>query len=144
MGGVLVLAQSSGSTGQVLLWVGVLIGAVIAASVVVLVLRRKLLSPDHSVDNPASIMESLRVMRDRGEISLEEYERTRQAMIARATGKPIPRSAPAPARPTAVEPEELRAPPGYDLTGEPLPVPKPEPAVRPDKGDPPRPGHPLA
>lgn len=150
MAGALALAQSSGSTGQVLLWVGILIGAVITLSVVVLILRRRLLGPDRSLNNPASIMESLRAMRDRGELTPEEYERTRQAMIARATGKPIThappitRAAPGPARSPARDPEELRARPGYDLTGEPLPIPQPEPEPRPDKRDPPRPGHPLA
>ncbi len=140
MAAAIVLAQSSSGTGQVLLWVAVLIGAVIAASVIVLILRRKLLSPDTAAEDTGSIMESLRAMRDRGEISQDEYDRTRQAMIARAAGKPLTRPTPAP----TTTPEEHRARPGYDLTGEPLPGTTPESTQRPDKNSPPHPGHPPA
>lgn len=59
-------------------------------------------------------------MRDRGEISEEEYDQTRRTIAARAAG----REPPEPPSPVDWAGESGRvARPGYDLTGEPLPGP---------------------
>jgi hypothetical protein len=134
-----VLAQSGGSgTGEVLIWVAVLIGLILIASIAVLILRRRLFAPDTSDDHGASMMETLRRMRDRGEISDAEFEKTRTVMIERATRRrdgsggaspsvsPTARSNPGPAIA-----DHRVAGPGVDLTGEPLP----DPAERPDNPD---------
>lgn len=119
MGGAWVLGQSGGAGAtQALFWIGVLIAAVLVASVGVLLLRRRLFSRGGDAGgDPGSILESMRAMRDRGEMSAEEFERARAALVRRASGEtgPTPTARPVPT------PEDLRAPEGFDLTGEPLP-----------------------
>lgn len=112
--------------------IGVLIVVVIGAGIGLLVLRAKLNSADDTEDaGTGGMLETMRVMRDRGEISEAEYRTAQAALVAKASrergeqsgadpggGKPPSRDR---THPTA--PGELRAKPGYDLTGEPLPPP---------------------
>lgn len=116
---------AASTSTDVLIWVGVLIVAVLALGVVILVVRKRVFAKEqHRADNWIG---DLRQMHKRGELSTEEYEAARRALTARFTGAPAPAPTPRPAR-TPVAPAdatERRAPPGFDLTGAPLPRPAP-------------------
>lgn len=136
------LLQAQGGSGglpvQVLMWVGVLIVVAIVGGAVVMVLRRRMFDPSNDSSGAGSLLEDLRRMKREGEISDAEFEQAKRALtekIARtldakrahadairprtggATSKPARK--PPPARPGPGK----DAPPGYDLTGEPLPRP---------------------
>jgi uncharacterized membrane protein len=82
-----VLAQSAGSSRvSVLLWVGVLIGVVVLASVVLLLLRRHYLGDNRKGTPDRGFLDELRAMRDRGEISPEEFDRTKRSIAGRLRG----------------------------------------------------------
>ncbi|MEO1007948.1 MAG: hypothetical protein AAFX79_05240 [Planctomycetota bacterium] len=90
LGGV-PLAQAGGGTGSstvdVLAWVGILILAVLVLAVVLPLARRKLLGRESEDAAPLGSMEEMRAMVDRGELSAEEYEQVRRAMIAKVRGE---------------------------------------------------------
>ena len=111
------LAQSSSPTGKILLWVFVLIIIIVVGGLLVVELRRRLLGKQRDT-GVAGLMEDIRSMRTRGELSQEEFDRIRKRMAARAAGKDPEEVAPAEPMP---EPGVVRAKPGYDLTGERLP-----------------------
>lgn len=116
------------------LWVGALIVASLVFGFVVMALRRRLLGKAEDTVKPASLLEDLRAMRDRGEISQDEYDTTRATIAARAAGRePPPR--PDPARAPAAPDGAVTARPGYDLTGERLPPPPEPPENVPGRGD---------
>ena len=100
-------------------WLVVSVVLAVIGTVVIVYLRRKLFADDESAQ-PTGMMSELRAMRDRGEISEDEYERTRAVMVAKATGKD----------PETVRLDAIRksggkvAQPGFDLTGQPLPKPR--------------------
>jgi len=106
---------------QVLVWAGVGLAIVVGAGIVVLCYRRKLLGGDRAAD-AAGLLDDLREMRDRGEISDEEFSAAKQTMAARLTGQ---------MGVAGVKPHErkmksagdLVARPGFDLTGAKLPEP---------------------
>lgn len=152
----------------VLISVGVLIAAVLIAGAVLLLLRRRLLSQDRQDSSGMGLMEHLQSLRETGEMSQEEYDAARRALVARATGSPLPdqgkpqgstgRQAPGTQPDDGQDGAVLSAEPGYDLTGEPLPpsagqseadhdppTPDEEPDERPDERDdrPPRPDRPA-
>jgi hypothetical protein len=124
--------------GPYLIALGLLILVLMVAAVGLLYFRSRVLASRADSDHGAGLLTSLRAMRDRGEISLEEYDAARHAMAARAAARvkgadPDPPKK-VPAIPKAVAPEggvtrasetpgELRAKPGFDLTGRPLPRP---------------------
>ncbi|MFG0327138.1 MAG: SHOCT domain-containing protein [Phycisphaerales bacterium JB037] len=126
-------AQASGSGAPswvgVLIWSAVLIVLVTVGGLVLLAIRRRLFGSHESTHDAGLVMEELRRMRDRGEISDEEFRATRSAMIERDWGGAPAGDAAPPARPVAsprprvdeAEEGDLRARPGFDLTGEPLP-----------------------
>jgi hypothetical protein len=124
------------NTGQNLtpyiITVGVLIVVVIVAGLVLVALRARLNGADEQGEMGAGgMLETMRAMRDRGEISEEEYRTAQAALVARAGRERGENSGadqaggpgPARARTRAPSPGELVARPGYDLTGEPLPPP---------------------
>jgi hypothetical protein len=148
----ILLAQATKpySPTPVLIWVGVLIACAVFGGMVVVVLRKKMLDKQSASDASRSLMEHLRDAHARGEISDAEYEQARKSMASRLSQvMDTKRGAglfelPDPKRPhkrpasrvnapfqrpqtpsPASEPsaDELRAPPGYDLTGQPLPPP---------------------
>lgn len=82
------LAQGGDPT-RVLVWIGVLIVAVVVLFGALMLVKRKLFGrvKDEAADR--GLLDDLRAMRDRGEISKEEYDATRKAMAARLTGKPV-------------------------------------------------------
>ncbi|MFG0307471.1 MAG: hypothetical protein ACF8Q5_14805 [Phycisphaerales bacterium JB040] len=112
------IAQGQTPTGQILLWVFVLIVVIVLGGLGVMALRRRLLSRDDGA-GASGLMDEMRAMHARGELSDEEYDRVRKRMAARAAGRDPDEIAPAIRKET--EPGVLRARPGYDLTGEPLP-----------------------
>lgn len=129
---MLPLAQSSTPTGQILLWVFVLIVVIVVGGLAVLELRRRLLSKDRG-SMSAGLMDEMRTMHARGELSDEEYDRVRKRMAARAAGRDPDEFAPATKMP---EQGEVRARPGFDLTGAPLPAePKPEDSAQQHRPD---------
>jgi hypothetical protein len=88
-------AGSSGDTTRVLLWVGVLIGLTMIGGLLVMWVRRRILTNDTAGND--GLMESLRKLRDSGAISPQEYDATRKAMARRVAGdlanpKPDPTS----------------------------------------------------
>lgn len=119
--------------------IGVFIVAVLALGIILLVVRRKMLQAENEFAGARSLMDELRDMRDRGDLTEAEYEAARKTLAAKVAsrvktdiaaqppasyGVKLPRSA----MPKKMEPPPAArmAPPGYDLTGEPLPRP-PEP-----------------
>lgn len=112
--------------------VGALITAVVILGVVLLALRARLFAKDAAAEGSGTLLEHLRGMRDRGEISREEYDAAKHKMVkrlkadagvskgSRADHKAPTRAKPerAPARPQS---SAIVAPPGFDLTGEALP-----------------------
>jgi hypothetical protein len=104
--------------------IGVMILLVMGLGIVVYVLRGRLFGDAASGDaDPGSVLETLRAMRDRGEMPEEEYRAAQAALVAKAAAARPPRP-PTAARPTKPpSPGERRAPPGFDLTGAPLPRP---------------------
>lgn len=88
----------------------------IVGGLVILYLRKRMFADDKSSDS-AGLFADLRAMRDRGEISDDEYERTRAVIIAKATGKDAEQ-----VRADAIRKAGGRvAEPGFDLSGRPLP-----------------------
>ncbi len=106
------VAQSSSGGGSapwaqsVVVWSIVMLGAIIVGAVVLFVVRRRMLSDDGSDSAGMLSLQDLREMRDRGELSEEEFEAAKGALL----GRPL-------------DVRERRANPGFDLTGEPLPSP---------------------
>ncbi len=126
---LLLVAARARSVTPVLLWVSALILLVLALGLIILFMRRRLLSKDAG-EADAGLMDELRSLRDQGRISPEEYDAARKRMVAGFAGRksPLPAAKPAPA--PAPSPGEVRARPGFDLTGAPLP-PKPPPRAAP-------------
>lgn len=124
-------------TTSVLIWVGVLIVTVIAAGGAVLAFRRRLF--DKGGEDTGGILDSLREMRNQGQITTEEFDAARKRMAARIAGV-----APPPSVATRPQTRQLgvrTAKPGFDLTGAPLPPPGgPTPDKPPEKNNPSGPG----
>lgn len=149
----LLLAQAAKaySPTPVFIWVGVLITFAVVGGTLMVILRKKLFERQSAAEVRGSLMEQLRDAHARGEISTEEYEQARKSMASRLSHvmdtkrgaglfelpdpkRPTKRPASkfgapnlfpgeVPQSPTSPETGELRAPPGYDLTGRPLPPP---------------------
>lgn len=114
---MLLLAKNPQLT-EYLVWVGASIAVVVLATLCILAYRRRILGPSQS-EIQTGLLDELREMRNRGDITEEEFNATKRAMAARAAGKPLP--------PPEPKPGELRAAPGFDLTGQPLPSPEKRP-----------------
>ena len=120
----MIAAATRGAT-DVLLWSGGLIVLVIGLGLVILALRRAMLSKQGGMAE-AGLFDSLREMRDSGAISQQEYDAARKNMVSRAAGKVGLPSGAVPAAKEAIGTPgaasgEVRARPGFDLTGRPLP-----------------------
>lgn len=146
----LALAQQTSkplSIGPYLFMVMGAIAVLVLGGLAVLYLRRRVLEQERAISSAGSFMEQLREMYRKGQISEAEYERTRKAMAAKVSVKmdtrrsnglfEMPDTRPRPQPPaqgtTRINaPLEVQAPPGYDLTGAPLP----KPTDTPSTGDP--------
>lgn len=148
------LLQAGAAAGQarsvrVLIAAGLLIIVVIALGLIVLHMRRVLFRAEAEEGGPGLLLDDLRAMKQRGEISELEFDRMKQKLAsqlsaalsrpkatrdvqstrpssapgpAKAGEPPAPRQSPPSAIPDTSGPEK-RARPGYDLTGEKLPEP---------------------
>ncbi len=110
--------QRGGSQASFWLWLFVLIVVTMLAGVVILLVRRRLFEDQKPDTGSGTLMEQLRGMRDRGEISEAEYDQTRKSIAARAAGRESPGGA---AGSDWAGQSGRKARPGLDLTGEPLP-----------------------
>jgi hypothetical protein len=137
------------------IWIGVLIAILAVGGSIWVMFRRQLLENEPAAGVSGSLMEHLRNAHARGEISDAEYEQTRKAMASRVSQQldtkragglfELPDPKRRPARPSSLpNPGRImppdphtplprpsggtpaQVPPGYDLTGDPLPSP-PEP-----------------
>lgn len=128
---------TEGDSLRLAMLIGAFIVAVVVLGIVILVVRRRLFVKDHEMAASRSLMDQLREMRDRGEMSDEEYERTRKALANKVAAE-FKKPSGNPAGPERASPggrsvrmnrmgvpqsgvEAKVARPGYDLTGEPLP-----------------------
>lgn len=102
------------SIGPYLLWIGAFLVLVIGAGLAILAYRRMMLS-SRAAESHSGILDSLRKLRESGQMTQAEYDATRRAIASRVAGTP------APAKPSAAGPHVAR--PGFDLTGAPLPKP---------------------
>jgi hypothetical protein len=102
--------------------VGVAIAIIAVGGAVLLMYRRRVLAEDAGRDEQAGLMDNLRAMRDRGEMSSDEYDAAKRAMVARFSGPSAAASPPPVRKPAGIGGVRV-APPGVDLTGAPLPRP---------------------
>ncbi len=72
---------------KILLWGFVLIGLAILGFGAISLFRRKFMAPAEGDQVPGFSLADLREMRDRGEITPEEYEQTRARVIAKVKAK---------------------------------------------------------
>ena len=79
------LAQSSANIASLWVWILVLIGIVLGGAAVIVVLRRRLLH-DRRDEHGAGILDQLERMRQQGQLSDEEFRRTRDRVIGRVGG----------------------------------------------------------
>jgi hypothetical protein len=115
----LVLAAKP-DVAAILLLIGIILILVIVGGLFLLHLRRRILETHSGPQQHGGLLDDLRAMLERGEISQEEFDSTKAAMAARLTGKAPPKPAMPPGavrRPDGT----LVAKPGVDLTGAPLP-----------------------
>ena len=99
----------SGTAGAIL-WVGIGMVVVMALGVVVLRLRRVLLGERRSDHAEASLAETLRTLRERGEINAADFARAQRRLLDRAGASPTrgardgPTAPPRPDRPRPPKP----------------------------------------
>jgi hypothetical protein len=91
----LAMANPDEARGRVVLLVGALIALCLIAGAAILIVRRRMLAPDHAAADQGSLLDQLRGMRDRGEISPAEFDQAKAAMHAKmrvsvADGLPRP------------------------------------------------------
>ncbi len=111
------LAQGAAGApvGSIVLWMIVMIVMVVVGGIVLLGVRRRFLDDGEDVGSGVLDLHALRAMRDRNELTEDEFERARERILrsygadtsALATTSPLDGS--------------LRARPGFDLAGDPLP-----------------------
>ncbi|HZW10912.1 MAG TPA: hypothetical protein VFF69_13505 [Phycisphaerales bacterium] len=102
--------------------IGVMILLVMGLGVAIFILRGRLFGNAADGDgDPGGVLETMRAMRDRGEIPEEEYRAAQAALVAKATAARAVKPGAAPRRTNPPAAGERRAPPGFDLTGAPLP-----------------------
>jgi len=114
-----ILAAGKSITPTLLLLSGLIVTVVVMGLVVVFI-RSRLLAKD-GVQDPGGLLEGLRALRDRGEISVEEYDAARLGMAAKLAGKTRPAPSPVAKPGPGAIPGVKVAKPGFDLTGAPLP-----------------------
>lgn len=105
------LGQASGggatSVQSVALWSAALMGGLVVGALALFAIRRRLLGGSGGSEGAPFTLHDLRQLRARGEMTEEEFEAAKAAMLGQAP------------------PGERRAPEGFDLTGEPLPTREP-------------------
>lgn len=102
------LAQQAQSYTPLLVWAGALIVLLIVGAIVLTAVRRRLLGERDGGGGLGLTLHDLREMHARGDLSDDEFARAKASLLGRSVD----------AAPGA---GERRAPPGYDLAGDPLP-----------------------
>jgi uncharacterized membrane protein len=102
------LAQSAttkATQGDIVLWVAVLVVIAFVGGILILWVRKKTLAKDHPAA-AGSLMDQLRTMLQRGEITQAEFDATRKAMVKKLAAalreqppKPLPQAKNRPHRP---------------------------------------------
>jgi len=115
--GLIALAQEKQDLNAMFVNLGIVVALVLVAGVVMLMVRKRIFAAGLDDETGGSMFEDLRRMRDAGEISIEEYEYLRKCIVAKVSGHEPP------PRPAGLVDSigELRAKPGYDLAGDPIP-----------------------
>ncbi|HYF15139.1 MAG TPA: SHOCT domain-containing protein [Phycisphaerales bacterium] len=90
-------ASQSAATNAVV-WVVVLMAAVLGGAIAILLLRRRLLSRDAPGAADGSMIDQMRAMRDRGQMTDEEFDRLRKAMARKAAQRRAAEAHPPPRR----------------------------------------------
>ena len=96
-----VLAQSAttkATQGEIVLWVAILIVTALLGGLLIMWVRRKILANNNPAES-ASLMDQLRGMLARGEITQEEFDATRKTMVKKMAASKPPAAAPSPPRP---------------------------------------------
>ena len=70
--------------GQALLWTGILLGCLIVGSSAIYMVRRYLRGPRDASSGPGLTMSQVREMRQRGEISEQEYKALRRIVASQS------------------------------------------------------------
>jgi len=81
------LAQSWADTFRVLIWISVLIVFAVVGGLLVMALRRRVLEHREPSGSEMGTPESMREMVARGEMTREEYEQVRLAMVGKIRGQ---------------------------------------------------------
>ncbi len=89
MNELLTLAQEllPANRDRLLMWGGVIMAVAVVGCVAIMFLRRRMLAQQDSANVPGFSLAELRAMRDRGEITPEEYEQTRAHVIEKVKAK---------------------------------------------------------
>jgi hypothetical protein len=90
---ILHAAPAGVASNDVLFWAGVLIVLVLAGAVAVMMVRRRLLQGESSVDASEGLLDSMRRLRDSGEMSAAEFEAARKSMAERISASMTKRAA---------------------------------------------------
>ena len=90
---ILHAAPAGVASNDVLFWAGVLIVRVLAGAVAVMMVRRRLLQGESSVDASEGLLDSMRLLRDSGEMSAAEFEAARKSMAERVSASMTKRAA---------------------------------------------------
>lgn len=106
----------------IVLWAGSLIVVALVGGMLILWIRGRLVERRSEAAGAGTTLEQMRRLRDRGQLSQQEFDAARASLISRLSGQPAPAGqARAAERPS--EPGAMLAKPGFDLTGAPLPRP---------------------
>ncbi|MFK7883443.1 MAG: hypothetical protein AB8F26_04580 [Phycisphaerales bacterium] len=96
---------ASNSTG-VLLWAGILIVVAMIGGFIITMVRRNMLG-DHARDDAGSMMEQMRKMVERGQMTQEEFDLAKKTIIEKARAGIDRPAAPPPAHPAKPGPAPL-------------------------------------
>ncbi len=84
--GLVVLAQSNQSLSKLWVWILILLVLVFAGAIVIFWLRRSLLNPrNDSTAHSGSLLDHLRELHERGEMSDEEFRSARNKLLGEFT-----------------------------------------------------------
>lgn len=103
-------AQTKTTQGEVVLWVAILIVTALLGGLLIMWVRRKTLA-NNSPAESASLMDQLRGMLARGEITQEEFDATRKAMVKKMAAKHPAAHGNSPPRPEHRPPSRQDRPP---------------------------------
>ncbi|MBX3389041.1 MAG: hypothetical protein KF691_06250 [Phycisphaeraceae bacterium] len=73
---------------DVLITVAILLGVVLSGSLLILSLRKKVFAQAKTEADEGSLMEQMRAMESRGELSKEEFDRVRRKLVEKAAATP--------------------------------------------------------